>query len=289
MVVVAGGGGGGSSTAFGMAGGGGGGAGGLVRRTGHAVAGSQSIVDGTGGMGAGSGNTPGQNGGNSSFGTLIALGGGGGSGGNIAGLDGGSGGGGRGHPGGAATQPASPSGGAGHPGAAWSSGGNDGAGGGGGNNSRTGASGGSGIVIVRYPAATAIDDFSAWAAQWPVADLGGPGDFFNGNRMTNNELRLWGLDPLDPAAQQPMWWIDDPATPAALIYTRRNPALTGATYSVWTSDDLVTWTERADATQTPSAPDAHDIETVHVTIPVAPDAMRLFFRVRADVDDGGDP
>ena len=133
VLVVGGGGGGGSSTAFGTAGAGGGGAGGLIYEQAVPASGTVSVVVGSPGARAGSGNTPGNNGGNSEFGSLVALGGGGGSGGNMQGLAGGSGGGSRGNTnGGAGNQPTSSSGGFGNAGGGWPSGGGDGAGGGGG-------------------------------------------------------------------------------------------------------------------------------------------------------------
>ena len=113
VLVVGGGGGGGTSKTFSTAGAGGGGAGGLVSRTSFAIAGPVSVGVGSGGAGATSGNTSGVNGVNSTFGSLVALGGGGGAGGNVQGNAGGSGGGSRGNDGGVANQPGSASGGAG--------------------------------------------------------------------------------------------------------------------------------------------------------------------------------
>jgi hypothetical protein len=95
VLVVAGGGGGGSSTTFSNAGGGGGGGGGIVYRASFAVSADVSVTVGAGGAPGPTGNNKGLAGGNSSFGTLTAIGGGGGSGGNVAGDDGGSGGGSR--------------------------------------------------------------------------------------------------------------------------------------------------------------------------------------------------
>ncbi len=159
-----------------------------------------------------------------------------------------------------------------------------GGGGGGGNNSKTGANGGSGIVIVRYPTPLEEDDYSAWASMWPEMDLSDPGGRSNGHLMTHNELRLWGLDPANPANQQPIM-IDAIAAPDAgfrLTYTRRSPEFTGAAYSVWTSSDLVDWSEDTEAIQEASAPDEHGGETVTVTPTAPPDGMRLFIRMRAE-------
>ena len=110
VLVVAGGGGGGSSGAFGTAGSGGGGAGGLIHIDNYFIpAGSLNITVGSGGTGAIYNGTHrfGNNGQNSSFGNLTAIGGGGGAGGNAQGNPGGSGGGSRGTSGGPSNQPTS--------------------------------------------------------------------------------------------------------------------------------------------------------------------------------------
>ena len=80
VLVVAGGGSGGSVEDYNTAGGGGGGAGGVVYRPSYSVTGNEvDVVIGAGGT-APSGDQPGENGSNSEFGSLVALGGGGGGG-----------------------------------------------------------------------------------------------------------------------------------------------------------------------------------------------------------------
>jgi hypothetical protein len=139
-VLVVGGGGGGGGTGSGYGSGGGGG--GLVYSTSYAISpGSFAVTVGAGGATGGVGS----NGGNSTFGALVALGGGGGSdNGSSLGLAGGSGGGSYQGTGAAATQPSSASVGFG---SAGGSGGNSGAGGGGGGAgaSGNGAVGGNGL------------------------------------------------------------------------------------------------------------------------------------------------
>jgi hypothetical protein len=49
-------------------------------------------------------------------------------------------------------------------------------------------------------------------------------------------------------------------------YTRRDRALTGLTYTVWTSPDLLTWTEDLTAGQLPGNPDANGVLTEDVTL-----------------------
>ena len=117
VLVVGGGGGGGTSREFSNAGAGGGGAGGLVFDDTFSVSGDVTVTvgaGGAGGVGAGDTHEFGANGANSTFGSLVALGGGGGAGGNTQGSAGGSGGGSRGQDGGVANQPGSASGGFGN-------------------------------------------------------------------------------------------------------------------------------------------------------------------------------
>lgn len=358
VLVVGGGGGGGSSTQFGTAGAGGGGAGGVLYREGLMITQSTPVNVGYGGFGGRRGNTPGLNGGNSSFGDLVALGGGGGAGGNVAGKDGGSGGGGRGNPGGAGLQPSASTAGFGNDGAEWPSGGGDGAGGGGGagspapapdpasvggpggaglafdisgtlryyagggggggandaafgaggiggggnggndnasptsgvahtgggggggNDDRTGASGGSGIVIVRYPV-DEPDDFQNWASQWPAINLGGRDADFNGDGMTNDEKRIWGLDPTDASDLRPILTLPHPDS-LSFSYTRRQSSLTGRVFSVWVTTDLLNWEREDAAVQTAAAPDANGVEVVTVTLPTNIASERLFVQVRAE-------
>ncbi|MCP5543857.1 MAG: hypothetical protein H7A49_08115, partial [Akkermansiaceae bacterium] len=74
-------------------------------------------------------------------------------------------------------------------------------------------------------------------------------------------------------------------TTGTFTYIRRDDALTGLSHSVWTSDDLETWTEDTTATLDDSAgPDGTGVESVAVTLsgtkPLG--ASTLFVRVKAD-------
>jgi len=65
-------------------------------------------------------------------------------------------------------------------------------------------------------------------------------------------------------------------------YIRRDPALTGLTYSVWTSADLATWTEDTGAIQTPGATDGNGNQSVEVAVSASPEGGKLFAQIRAE-------
>jgi hypothetical protein len=67
----------------------------------------------------------------------------------------------------------------------------------------------------------------------------------------------------------------------AFSYTRRDEALTGLSYEVWTSTDLMNWDKDDGAGQSPRTPVA-EVETVAVTLtPALLTAPELFVRVVA--------
>ncbi len=123
-------------------------------------------------------------------------------------------------------------------------------------------------------------DYTDWAANYPGAELSNPDADLDGDGLTNNEERIWGLDPTTASSSNP---YAAPLDIDALTfsYTRRDPALTGFTYSVWTSTDLLTWTEDTGAIQTPG-PLVDEVETVSVTLTTTPVDGRLFMRIVAE-------
>ena len=151
------------------------------------------------------------------------------------------------------------------------------------------------IALVEAPPTDA--DYDAWAAQFPDADLSDPDADFDGDGLTNNQERLFGLDPTDPSSVNPVIVPLDAAA-GMLSFTRRDPALTGYDYEIWTSTDLVEWSIDTGAILTPAAP-VNDVETVAVELsPALLDEPRLFVRIGASLpgplffedfeeDDGG--
>jgi hypothetical protein len=66
-----------------------------------------------------------------------------------------------------------------------------------------------------------------------------------------------------------------------LTYTRRTSALANATYTIWTSPDLTTWTQDIGATQTVIST-VNNVQTVSVTIsPALLTGSQRFVRVHA--------
>jgi hypothetical protein len=140
-----------------------------------------------------------------------------------------------------------------------------------------------GEVRFGFSGGGAGNDYDLWGADYP--GLGLPGDDDDGDGLTNDEERIWGLDPTSGGSANPISVPLDPAGggTGTFSYTRRDASLTGLVYTIWTSSDLANWTEDAAATagQNAGAPDANDIETVVVILTASPIGGKLFAHVRA--------
>jgi alpha-galactosidase len=122
-------------------------------------------------------------------------------------------------------------------------------------------------------------DYAAWAAQWPALDLSSPAADRDGDGVSNDYERIWGLNPT--VADSSPFTSTAALASGAFSYKRRARALTGLNYVVWTSPNLTTWTPDTGAVQTPSAPVAN-IETVTVTLsPALVGQPKLFVRIQA--------
>jgi len=123
-------------------------------------------------------------------------------------------------------------------------------------------------------------DYAAWAASFPGANLSDPKAELDGDGLSNDHERLWGLNPTSAASRNPFTSTTGLAA-GTFHYTRRTQTLTGLNYTVWTSTNLVAWTQDTGAVQTPGAPVA-EVETVTVNLsPAMLTGPRLFVRVRA--------
>lgn len=122
-------------------------------------------------------------------------------------------------------------------------------------------------------------DYEGWAAFHALT--GGQAGDDDHDGVTNLAEYAFGLDPKDGASIQPITSLPSPAT-GTLTYTRRKAAITGLTYTVWTSANLISWIEDSGARQTPTAAPGTDHESVEVLLsPALLTSDRLFVRVQA--------
>jgi hypothetical protein len=124
-----------------------------------------------------------------------------------------------------------------------------------------------------------MSDEQLWKTSFGAADLSDLSADYDGDGLSNGDERIWGLDPTKAGSRNPIVAPLNPAT-GKFRYTRRDPVLTGKTFTVWTSGDLRNWTHDAAATQLPG-PMVNAIETVEVTLTAPPVNGRLFVRVHA--------
>ena len=127
---------------------------------------------------------------------------------------------------------------------------------------------------------TRFDSFTSWLyTNYPALSDKSPAADPDGDGMTNQEEFAFGSDPSNGAAAAPITSpLDLPNE--TFTYTRRNPALSGLTYTVWTSTDLRTWTPDP-VTELATG---GDIQTVTVTLSadILRSAPKLFVRISAE-------
>lgn len=123
-------------------------------------------------------------------------------------------------------------------------------------------------------------DYSKWASGWYGGYLSDPWSDWNGNGLSNHAERLWGMDPFvagrSSAIIEPLDAVD-----GVFTCTRRDVGLSGVSYSVWVSTDLIVWTEDTAAVQSQVSLN-DEIETMRVVL--GGDWMNneaLFIQVRA--------
>jgi hypothetical protein len=133
-------------------------------------------------------------------------------------------------------------------------------------------------LTVKYGLSTGYP-YLAWAAGYPGFDLTIPAADADGDGRTNQDEFAFGLNPTRGSSVNPITVPLDKAT-GRFSYTRRNPALTGLTYRIWTSTDLVSWSLDSTAAQAVTAT-AGDVQTIGVTLTTPPTAPKFFVRVTA--------
>jgi autotransporter-associated beta strand protein len=127
--------------------------------------------------------------------------------------------------------------------------------------------------------ASSASDYDTWAALY--APLGLPTADDDKDGLTNQTEHAFGLHPKNGASVRIITAPPGKAT-GMFTYVRRNPSLTGLTYKVWRSTNLVAWTEDSTATQTPV--DNGDNQTVTVTLsgPKPLTAPATYVRISAE-------
>ena len=144
---------------------------------------------------------------------------------------------------------------------------------------RVGGNGGSGGYTLQFGQTATVTDYDTWSGSY--AGLGTPGADDDGDGLTNDEERIFGLNPRDGGSSNPYAAPFD-ATAGTFSYTRRTQWLTGLTYKIWYSTDLLDWYWESGAIQTPRAP-VGQVEMVDVTVdPALLTQPKLFLQVSAE-------
>jgi hypothetical protein len=135
------------------------------------------------------------------------------------------------------------------------------------------------VLITQAPAS----DYDDWAASFGL--VGAIGDDDDKDGLTNGMEYAFGLKPNDGSSVNPIT-VQLNKSAATFTYQRRDPALnTGLTYTVWTSTDLVGWTQStyATANQAAGVGDINGVQSVVVTVSPTPlTDPKLFIQVRAN-------
>jgi alpha-galactosidase len=113
-------------------------------------------------------------------------------------------------------------------------------------------------------AVAAASDYSTWAALYSPVNLTDPNADYDGDGLSNEQERVWGLNPTN-AVSRHIFTFTASLGSGSFTYTRRDPALTGLTYSVWTSTNLVNWVQDTGAVQTPGTT-VNQVQPVSVSV-----------------------
>ena len=103
----------------------------------------------------------------------------------------------------------------------------------------------------------------------------------DGDGVTNRAEYAFGLLPNSGTSANPITVPLDKGT-GTITYTRRDPALTSLTYTVWTSTDLAVWTEDPGALQSAGPTNPSGVQVVGVTLTTPPTTPSCFIQVRAN-------
>lgn len=136
------------------------------------------------------------------------------------------------------------------------------------------------------PASGMSVDYMNWRAE-NYPSLGLPGEDDDGDSLSNDYERIYGLDPTDTGSIRPIVTTLDPGT-GFFSYTRRAQALANLNFKVWYSTDLDEWFEDQAASQIVQST-TNGVELVEVTInPALLTESKLFVQVRTSAVTGVD-
>ena len=137
---------------------------------------------------------------------------------------------------------------------------------------------GRGMIDLLGPAAG--NDYPTWTANYPGANLTDPNADLDGDNLSNDHERIWGLNPTSATSSNPFASIANLKS-GSFTYTRRERSRTALNYTVWTSPNLSTWTQDTGAVQT-TITSVNQIETVTVNLsPALVSNSSLFVQLRA--------
>ena len=131
---------------------------------------------------------------------------------------------------------------------------------------------------IRAGEANSKSDYITWTDLYPDSDLSDPTGDLDLDGTSNEDEWLFGLNPTNPSSRNPV----NLARQDGLRYTRRDPSLTGATYHITTSTDLVNWTPDPTATQTIVEPAVDGVQLIDVTLSTPLPNSRGFIRVEIE-------
>lgn len=122
------------------------------------------------------------------------------------------------------------------------------------------------------------NDFTDWAATFLPTVIGSPLDDHDGDGLSNDEERAFGLNPTSGSSSNPISVPLD-TTNGTFTFTRRDPTISGLTYQVWTSTDLADWEVDGGALFTPGTV-VDQVEPVAVQLSAGLlSEPKLFFRI----------
>ena len=136
------------------------------------------------------------------------------------------------------------------------------------------------LTVTAGPAAT---DYEIWSSASVHGLSGGPDDDDDRDGMINRDEYAFGLDPMNPTSLNPIT-IPLEKTTGTFTFQRRDPSLgTGLVYSVWYSENLITWTKDTGAVQVAGAAGSDGQQAIAVTLsPALRTLPKVFIKVCAE-------